>query len=426
MASEWREVELGEIAAELTVGFVGSMAQHYVDQGVPFLRSQDILPYRIDFSDIKYISKEFHEKIQKSSLRAGDVVIVRTGKPGTAAVVPEGIGDLNCSDLVIVRPGENLDSKFLCYYINSVATGHVAAHLVGAVQQHFNVGSAKQLKLALPPLQVQRQIAAILSAFDDKIELNRRMNHTLEALARALFKSWLVDFDPVRAKMRGEQPEGMDTETAALFPDELVEVDGREVPKGWEVRGIDEIANFLNGLALQKYPPTGEDDLPVIKIAQLKKGNSEGADFASRLVGEQYTVQDGDILFSWSGSLEVVHWAGGIGALNQHIFKVSSYHCPAWFVYYWLIEHLDEFRLIAADKATTMGHIQRKHLSKATINLPNQDLLQQISKVLDSIFQRAFICNRESRDLENIRYGVSEFLLNNIHAVDDYLGGNLK
>lgn len=153
-------------------------------------------------------------------------------------------------------------------------------------------------------------------------------------MARALFKSWFVDFDPVRVKMRGEMPEGMDAETAALFPDGMEEVEGREVPKGWGIKGLDGIADFLNGLALQKFPPTGEDDLPVIKIAQLRKGNTEGAGLASRDVGEKYIIQDGDVLFSWSGSLEVVRWAGGEGALNQHLFKVTSAAYPHWFMYY--------------------------------------------------------------------------------------------
>ena len=403
MAGEWLDTTLGEVAQELTVGFVGSMAEHYVEEGIPFLRSQDILPYRIDFSDIKYISIKFHSKIQKSSLKAGDVVIVRTGKPGTAAVVHDDIGELNCSDLVIVRPGARLDAQFLCYYINTIAAGHVAAHLVGAVQQHFNVGSAKQLRISLPPLPIQRQIAAILSAFDDKIELNRRMNRTLEQMARALFKSWFVDFDPVRAKMRGEQPKGMDAETAALFPDRLVEIEEREVPKGWKVKGLDEIAEFLNGLALQKFPPTGDNDLPIIKIAQLKKGSTDSSSFASRAVEEKYMVQDGDILFSWSGSLEVVRWAGGEGALNQHLFKVTSPQYPAWFTYWWLLEHLPDFQTIAASKATTMGHIQRKHLNDAKVNVPPEAIISSLADQIEPIFESMFKNDIKSKRLCTLR-----------------------
>jgi type I restriction enzyme S subunit len=151
----------------------------------------NIEPFRINKDDLKYISPEFHAKIKKSRLRAGDVVIVRTGDPGTAAVVPEWMHDGNCSDLVIARPGPGVDAAFLCYYVNAVTHHIVNEHVVGAVQQHFNVGSAKSLKLPLPPLPEQRAIARVLGGLDDKIELNRRMNRTLEDLARGLFREWL-------------------------------------------------------------------------------------------------------------------------------------------------------------------------------------------------------------------------------------------
>lgn len=236
--SHWRKAHLGEVAEDLTVGYVGSMASEYVESGVPFLRSQNVEPFRVSFTDVKYISPQFHRKLAKSSLRAGDVVIVRTGKPGAAAVIPSGLGDLNCSDLVIVRPGENLDSRFLCYYVNGVAGHHVNAHLVGAVQQHFNVASARQLLMRLPPVAEQRVIANILGTLDDKIELNRRMSQTLEEMARALFKSWFVDFDPVHAKAAGKKPYGMDEATAALFPDSFEDSELGRIPKGWRVADV--------------------------------------------------------------------------------------------------------------------------------------------------------------------------------------------
>lgn len=116
---------------------------------------------------------------------------------------------------------------------------------------------------------VQHQVASILSAFDDKIELNRRMNHTLEQMARALFKSWFVDFDPVRAKMRGERPEGMDAETAALFPDEIVEVDGREMPRGWKLGSFAEVTT-INKAVLRK--DDNLDKITYVEISAVSEG----------------------------------------------------------------------------------------------------------------------------------------------------------
>ncbi|MDI9432220.1 MAG: restriction endonuclease subunit S [Planctomycetota bacterium] len=246
---------------------------------------------------------------------------------------------------------------------------------------------------------------------DDKIELNRRMNRTLEAMARAIFQSWFVNFDPVRAKLAlskaegaaGQQPPGLNPEIAALFPDAFEESELGQIPKGWKVESLDKTAHFLNGLALQKYPPTGEETLPVIKIAQLRSGNTAGADRCNTDVPAEYVVEDGDVLFSWSGSLECVLWTGGNGALNQHLFKVTSAQYPKWFYYLWIHYHLPQFRHIAAGKATTMGHIQRHHLSDAKVIVPGQPLDGLTSDLLGPIIERIVQNNIQSRTLADLR-----------------------
>ncbi|MBU9468950.1 restriction endonuclease subunit S, partial [Burkholderia multivorans] len=241
--------------------------------------------------------------------------------------------------------------------------------------------------IGYPALSDQRAIAHILGTLDDKIELNRKQNETLEAMARALFKAWFVDFEPVRAKMegswkRGQSLPGLPAHLYDLFPDRLVESEFGEIPEGWEMRSLDSIANYLNGLALQKFPPESETEfLPVIKIAQLRAGNTNGADKASTQIKPEYVVVDGDVLFSWSGSLEVEVWNGGRGALNQHLFKVTSNEVPKWFYFFATRQHLSDFRAIAAGKATTMGHIQRKHLTDARIAVaPPESIAESIIK----------------------------------------------
>jgi type I restriction enzyme S subunit len=255
-------------------------------------------------------------------------------------------------------------------------------------QATLNLKEIRQLPLPWPPKKCRDAIAAFGKTLDDKIELNRRMNATLEAMARALFKSWFVDFDPVRAKIEGRQPFGLDPATAALFPEHLEQTPLGHTPKGWEVRSLDKIADFLNGLALQKYPPGDGPTLPVIKIAQLRKGDSIGADRCNIGLPPNYIVQDGDVLFSWSGSLEVELWCGGLGALNQHLFKVTSREFPKWFYYLWSLYHLDEFRLITADKATTMGHIQQGHLSAAKVLIPPRPLLGAMSLTMTPLIDQ--------------------------------------
>jgi type I restriction enzyme S subunit len=236
----WPEVTLEDVAADVTVGFVGPMAHEYVESGIPFLRSLNVEPFRINTNDLKYIGPSFHQKIRKSALTPGDVVIVRTGKPGACAVVPEWLPDANCSDLVVVRPGPTVSSRYLSYVVNSVASHHVEAFTVGAVQQHFNVGAARKIRFRLPPPLEQDRIVALLGALDDKIELNRRMNETLEAMARAIFQDWFVAFGPTRAKMEGRPPY-LAPDLWSLFPDRL-DADGK--PEGWENETLARVADL--------------------------------------------------------------------------------------------------------------------------------------------------------------------------------------
>jgi type I restriction enzyme S subunit len=237
-------VLLKDVANEITVGFVGSMANEYIEEGIPFLRSLNILPLRIEISAVKFISPTFHKKLKKSALKPGDVVIVRTGKPGTCTVIPDDLPEANCSDIVIVRCGPRIRPHFLAYWVNTVSSEHVASHLVGAVQQHFNVGAARQIPIRLPSLEIQDDVLSILRALDDKIELNRKTATTLEEMARALYRSWFVDFDPVHARSQGNTPAHMDQTTAALFPDSFGD-DG--LPKGWIYAKLSDFMTFRGG-----------------------------------------------------------------------------------------------------------------------------------------------------------------------------------
>jgi type I restriction enzyme S subunit len=179
-------------------------------------------------------------------------------------------------------------------------------------------------------------------------------------------------------------------------------VEAEEV-EGWKEKGLDDIADFLNGLALQKFPPDGDHYLPVIKIAQLRKNNTSDADKASVSLPPEYIVEDGDVLFSWSGSLEVVIWCGGKGALNQHLFRVTSDKYPKWFYYFWIKHHLPDFQEIAAGKATTMGHIQRHHLREARVLVPSEKDLQEMDKVMSPLLDKLIANSLESRTLASLR-----------------------
>ncbi len=267
-----------------------------------------------------------------------------------------------------------------------------------------NVSVLQLASLPWPELDIchQHDMARILGSLDDRIELNRLMGETLENIAISLYKSWFIDFAPVRALADGRESL-LPTHLAGLLPNHFVASELGPIPEGWWVRSLDEIASFVNGLALQKYPSTPTGSLPIVKIAQLRSGNLQGADLASADIDSRYIVEDGDILFSWSGSLECRFWAGGRGALNQHLFRVIPNGTPKWLCYFAILSHLNEFRSIAAGKATTMGHIQRHHLSDAKQVLPPQDVLASLNEIIAPLVERAIETAIEARNLVSLR-----------------------
>jgi type I restriction enzyme S subunit len=220
--------------------------------------------------------------------------------------------------------------------------------------------------------------------------LGESVSGALFDTASRLFQSWFVDFDPVRESHR-EQIAFLPNNLRKAFPITMIQSEAGQIPAGWHFFGLDDIATFLNGLALQKFPPVeGEPTLPVIKITQLRASDTLGADRCAASLKPDYIINNGDILFSWSGSLECEIWTGGAGALNQHLFKVYSATYPRWFVYLAILQHLGNFRRIAADKATTMGHIQRHHLHDAKIAVPSNDLLQKAGAILEPLVEIAW------------------------------------
>jgi len=326
------------------------------------------------------------------------VVIGRKGTVGAVHYSPIPCWPIDTT--FFVEYSEPQDARFTYYLLRTLGLENMNSD---SAVPGLNRDTAHLRKIPLFDKDIRHAISHILGTLDDKIELNRQMCKTLEDTAHAIFKSWFVDFDPVHAKAARKQPQGMKPEIATLFPDSFVDTDKGQIPKGWRLGELDSLGEFLNGLALQKYPATEDEWLPAIKIAQLRTNDTRNADKVSSSISEEYIVKDGDILFSWSGSLECVLWTGGRGALNQHLFKVTSQEYPKWFLYFWIHYHLPEFRHIAAGKATTMGHIQRHHLKDAKVLIPSSELFEKANQIIDPIFERIIACLLENRYLANIR-----------------------
>ena len=357
-------------------------------------------------SSVSYVSeKTYWEWSTRGFPEAADVLITTEAPVGEVAPFPCDQTYLITRRVFAMRGKKGvLDNAYLLYTcLSSIVQDELQSRIRGSTVPRVLKTDILGLQIPLPSIEEQKAIAHILGTLDDKIELNRKTNETLEAIAKALFKSWFVDFDPVRAKAEG-RPTGLPAEISDLFPDSFEDSELGEIPRGWEVKALDVIAHFLNGLALQKFPPEdGAATLPVIKIAQLRKGDSTGADRCSTSVPAEYVVRNGDLLFSWSCSLAVDIWSGGDGALNQHLFKVTSKTHGKWFFYQWVKHHLPVFQEIAQGKATPMGHIQRHHLAEAKTLIPTPSLLAAMDSVFAPLLDRALGLRRQSSELSSVR-----------------------
>ena len=375
-----------------------------------FIRAADMDGGRVLFGSAQRISQQAVARIRKGIGRGGDVIFSHKGTVGKLALVPLDAPPFVCSPQTTfwrTLDEERLDRRYLYFYMhsNTFTDQWMARSNETDMAAYVSLTTQRQFNVALPEIDEQRAIADVLGALDDKIEQNRRTARALEQLARGIFRAWFVDFEPVKAKAAGAT--SFPSMAQAIFdalPTGFVDSKIGPLPEGWELKPLARIATFLNGLALQKYTPRGDGtDLPVIKISQLRKGSIQGAAWANSDVAEKYVIGDRDLLFSWSGTLEVKFWFGGKGALNQHLFKVTSSHFRSWFCFLWVRQHLPWFRAIAAGKATTMGHIKRGHLQETLVVVPPSDVLHEANEVIGPIFDLFGQLMIESRKLAATR-----------------------
>jgi type I restriction enzyme, S subunit len=363
----WRDIKLKEVSEYVTVGFVGSMADQYVEAGVPFLRSLNIHPFRLNYNDLKYIPESFHDAIKKSKLRPGDVAIVRTGYPGTACVIPADLPDSNCSDLVILRPSPELNPHYIAAVFNSsFGQSLVGGNLVGAAQQHFNVTVAKELKLRLPPRAEQDKIAALLVGLNDLIANNQRRIALLESMAEEIYREWFV-------RMRFPQ-------YATLKGDELV-------PPGWSRQPIGEPAVLIKRGISPDYADQSEHQ--VINQKCIRGGRLSLAEARphATVVPEDKVLRYGDVLINSTG-------VGTLGRAAVFDIDADGVTCDSHvtilrpkdlahsgeFLAYTIQLLQPHFESMAAG-STGQAELSRELISRTKVLVPTADLLTRFSNV---------------------------------------------
>ena len=379
--TEWKTYRLKDVTSILGDGLHGTPV--YDENGdVFFINGNNLENGHINIkSNTKRVSTEEAAKYRKP-LNDRTILVSINGTIGN-------VGKYNNENCILGKSAcyfnvaEDFDYDFIYYVIaNDIFKNTISRLATGTTIKNVSLETMRNYTFCAPDITTQRRISKILGAIDDKIENNRRINTNLELQAQALFDEWFVN-------------------------------DSTQ-PAEYNRASLTDIANYLNGLAMQRFrPQSNEKAIPVLKIKELGQGMCDSSsDICSQSIDSKYIVNDGDIIFSWSGTLLVDIWCGGICGLNQHLFKVTSDKYPKWFVYYWTKYHLAKFIRIAKDKAVTMGHIKRGDLETSVVLIPNAEILSKMDNIIAPIFDAIISRRVENKTLATLRDTLLPKLMN--------------
>lgn len=394
-----KTVKLGEIA-ELTVGFVGSMTEQYVDEGVPFLRSLNIKPFEINNDDIRYISEGFNKKIKKSILHAGDVVIVRTGAPGTCCVVPEEYDGCNCSDVVIVRPNiEMVDPLYLAGFVNFWGQKQISNNKVGAIQQHFNVRVAEEMLILLPDLDEQRIIANILGNFNRKIRVNKAINDNLSNMISDIYQHMFC---------------------------------AKKLPSNWTMGKVSDVILQVNtGLNPRNNFVLGGGKIKYITVknlttdGQIDFSNCDTIDEEARqIVHNRSDISVGDILFasiSPLGRCYLIQTTPNEWDINESVFAIRPNYSVVSSEYLYSYFMSDYFVSKAQSSSTgsIFKGIRIGTLLDMDIVMPTQDAIAEFTETTKPLFLEKEKVFNESIKLKKLRDWLLPMLMNGQATISD-------
>ena len=379
---QWGTKPLRELVDDrgITYGIVQPGQPQY--SGTPILRVNNFTSEGLDLDDVMMVDPIIAEKYRRSTLQGREVLITLVGSVGLVSVVPPQVIGWNVARAVGVAPiRPEYDPRWIAWCLQTPESQrYIEERLNTTVQKTFNLKDLAEIPIPLPPQAELKAITGLLGALDETIDLNRKMSETLLALMSAVWK---------QAQRRSGST---------------------EIP-------VSELAEYVNGGAFTKGADgTGR---PILRIRELNGGVTSATPRSSILVSSDQVADNGDLLFSWSGSLDVYRWFGPESLINQHIFKVlPKRDIPQWLVHLALIESMPFFQGIARDKATTMGHIQRRHLSEARIACPTPNDLADVRSQIVSMYELAGVCRQEQLALLATRSLLIPALINGKMYID--------
>ena len=419
MVSRWGKMSLRE-AGVLLIDCVHKTPPAS-EIGYPYIAIPQLKNGRLDLSDVRCISREhFVEWTRKASPQTHDVILSRRCNPGETAFVPSGFEGALGQNLVLLRSdGQKVFLPFLRWLVRSPYWWEQVGTFinVGAVFDSLKCADIPNFQLPIPPLDEQKAIAHILGTLDDKIELNQQMNQTLEAIARALFKSWFIDFDPVRAKLDGRQPAGMDAETAALFPAEFEDSALGKIPKGWKVGALGEEFKITMGQS-----PPGSTYNAIGDGLPFYQGRSDfGFRYPSLRVfcnAPTRFAETGDTLVSVRAPVGDINMAHQKCCIGRGVAAIRHKQGSRSYSYYSMRSLSEHFAKFEAE-GTVFGAISKQDFLKILYLVPPQNLVSKFEELAYSLDQKVEIQEEQSFNLTSMRDALLPKLLSGEIRVQD-------
>ncbi len=304
-----------------------------------------------------------------------------------------------------IKPNDDFSSLFIKYQLDNLYD-YLVSLSSGSARNNLSQEGIGNLTLFAPKTKdEQEHLIRILRYIDSKIENNNKINAELESLAKTIYDYWFLQFE-----FPNEEGKPYKSSGGKMVWNEKL---NRMIPDGWKDGNLYDIAEFTNGLACQKHRPIKNNQrLLVIKIREMHNGFTSETEWVRDDIPQKYVIEDGDILFSWSATLETIIWTGGQGALNQHIFKVSEKNCAKYYVFMQLAEYVKNFVAMAEARKTTMGHITSDHLNQSRIVLPCTKVIDSFEKKVTPLFTSIIKNKQESIELSKLRDFLLPMLMN--------------
>ncbi|MDA9837645.1 restriction endonuclease subunit S [Luminiphilus sp.] len=389
----------------------------FVEDGIPFIRPPDLQNGRVIFTDVDQVNEIAFKRIRKGIAQPKDILLTTNatiGRIALAGTLAPEVFVVN-PQITIWRTNEEslLDHRYLYYFMKDRAFMGQLWSLCGdnSTFNYVNLTLQKGMYLAIPPIGRQKTIAHILGTLDEKIELNQKMNQTLEEIAKAIFKSWFVDFDPVRAKAEG-RPTGLPPEISVLFPDELVDSEIGEIPKGWSQSTFGELADIQNGYAFKSKDWNEEGTIPVVKIGNVKPMLVD-VDSCSRVDSqtvaglERFRLSSGDALIGMTGyvgEVGLVPKVNELPYLNQRVGRLIA-QAPSDYSFMVVMTRRKEFKVEVENLGTgsAQANVSASSIKSIKVVAPSSDLKEKFGEVINPIIDRILTAAGEIEVLSELR-----------------------